>query len=142
MGRLLGIDPGLRRVGLALTDTDRVLSRPYRVVDRESESLSAILDSLLKNHDIERVIVGYPEPLKVSENERTRQVDRFIEEFVQPLPVPYSTVSERYTTKMAGQRRKQRGEGGEPGDDEAAALILEHYLRGTSHDSDDRPESR
>lgn len=141
MGRLLGVDPGLRRVGLALTDSDQVLTRPFRVVDRETESLSEVLESLLEKYEIERIVVGYPDPLKVSENERTRQVDRFLREFIQPLPVPHTTVSERYTTKLAGQLRERRGESGPPGDDEAAALILEHYLEHGSSRSPEDPQS-
>lgn len=129
MPKLLGIDPGRRRVGLAITDETGTITRPLTTIDREEVDLADQLADLVKNQSVDRIIVGYPDPLKTNENERTRQVDNFIETFVQSLPVPHKTVSERYTTKQADELRKHRGDASEhPPDAEAAALILDHYL--------------
>lgn len=138
MPRYLGIDPGGRRVGLALSDDTGTLASPLEVVDREGQDLSERLRAVLEEHDVGRVVVGYPVPLRTDENERTRQVDRFIERFVEPLPVEHTVVSERYSTAEADELRRQRGAGGEAGDDEAAALILRRYLeRRRREDTDD-----
>ncbi len=128
MGRLLGIDPGVRRVGLALTDETGTLATPLRIVDRDEESLSGVLEELLAERDVELLVVGYPDPLKTDENERTRQVDRFLRTEVEPLGIAYETISERYTTSMAETLRRLREDPEAAGDDQAAALILEQFL--------------
>lgn len=140
MPRYLGVDPGGRRVGLALSDETGTLASPLEVVDRENQDLDDRLRTVLEEFGVERVVVGYPVPLRTDENERTRQVDRFIERYVEPLPVPYTAVSERYSTAEADELRRRRDAGGTAGDDEAAALILDRFLerrrRGRTGDAD------
>jgi RNase H-fold protein (predicted Holliday junction resolvase) len=98
-------------------------------LDREEVDLEDHLTGLVEEESVDRIVVGYPDPLRTDENERTRQVDGFIENVVDPLPVPHVTVSERYTTKQADELREHRGDLSEnPPDAEAAALILDHYL--------------
>ncbi len=129
MGKLLGIDPGGRRVGIALSDGTGTLASPCRNVDRQTEDLLKVLRKLVQNEGVDRIIVGFPEPLQVDSNERTREVETFIDQFIEPLSVPYETVSERYTTKEARRLREVRnGAPSQTPDEEAAALILQHYL--------------
>lgn len=139
MPKLLGIDPGQRWVGLATSDESESIATPLRVIDRNESDLSETLRTLVHEESIDRVIVGYPDPLKVDENERTRQVDDFIKSSVEPLPVPHETISERYSTKQARRKREEREKGGEPGDDEAAAVILQAYLERQSESSTPPP---
>lgn len=129
MPRSLGIDPGRRRVGLALSDETGVIATPLTVVDRTEEDLGDRLRTVIREHDVDHVVVGYPKPLRTEQNERTRQVDEFIRSFVEPLSVPHTIVSERYSSREANQRRRQREGEGTAGDDEAAALILDRYLQ-------------
>ncbi|MGM0381138.1 MAG: Holliday junction resolvase RuvX [bacterium] len=129
MARLLGIDPGQRRVGLAVSDATETIASPLRVVDLDSENLSEVLRNLIDTEGIEEIIVGYPTPLQVEENERTRQVDRFIEKFIEPLDCPYTVFSERYSTKEATRLQQLRDDSQEVVDDEAAAIILQNYLQ-------------
>lgn len=105
-----------------------MIATPWGVVDRCSESLSDVLDDLIREKEIKKIIVGYPTPLKTDENERTRQVDEFIDHFIRDREIPFETVSERYSTKEATRLREERGETGEGSDAEAAAMILEYYL--------------
>jgi putative Holliday junction resolvase len=128
MKRYLGVDPGQRRVGLAVSDEAGVIPTPLRIVDREEESLGKVLAEVIEDKNITEIIVGYPTPLKTDENERTRQVDNFIEQFIEPLSIPHRTISERYSTREAERLREERDDRGEPGDDEAAAMILEYFL--------------
>lgn len=130
MPRLLGIDPGQRYVGISISDEKKILASPLKTIDlKETEEPLEKLQAIPQKYDIEKVIVGYPEPFQTSENERTRQVDNFIESFVKPLELPHETVSERYTTKQAKKLRQERkkNSNSEP-DSEAAALILQYYL--------------
>jgi len=127
--KLLGIDPGKRWVGLASSDDTGTIATPLETIDRETVELSETLKSILNDEAINRIVVGYPEPLQAESNERTRQVDQFINEFVKPLDVPFNTVSERYTTKEARRLRSKRGQSpSEAADAEAAAVILQYFL--------------
>jgi len=128
MSRLLGVDPGQRWVGLALTDSACTISSPLRVIDRQSDSLNKHLQEVIETNEVGKIIVGYPTPLQTDQNQRTRQVDQFIEHFIQPLSIPHETMSERYSTREATRLRRNRGQSGEGTDAEAAAMILEYYL--------------
>lgn len=136
MNRLLGVDPGKRWVGLALTDSARTISRPLRVVDRQRESLGNHLRNIIESHDVGKIIVGYPTPLKIDQNERTRQVDEFIEHFIESLSIPHETISERYSTREASRLRRKKGQSGEGTDAEAAAMILQYYLESRQDSSE------
>jgi putative Holliday junction resolvase len=127
--KLLGIDPGERWVGLALSDETGTLASPYGTIDRNEQDVNKQLAELIRQKSIDRIIVGFPRPLKTDTNERTRKVDEFIETIIQPLSVPHETVSERYTTKEARRLREQRDDNPSSASDaEAAALILQHYI--------------
>lgn len=128
MPRLLGIDPGQRRTGIALSDPSGALARPLTVLEERGEELTDRIRGLVREYGVDRVVVGYPKPLRVEENERTRQVDAFLRDVLEPLDVPVVTVSERYTTRQAERLRRERGQPDEASDAEAAALILQRYL--------------
>ncbi len=128
MARLLGVDPGLRYVGLAISDPGQVIARPLKVVDGEVEELSVELQQLLEEYEVELLLVGYPEPLGGGENERTRQVEDFIKEYLEPLAVPYRRVSERYTSKQAQRLAQSREASDQRRDADAAALIVNHFI--------------
>ena len=127
MARLLGIDPGLRRVGLAISDPVGIIATPVQIIDRKENSPREIIEELLKEREIEKIVVGYPVPLKTKANQRTRQVDQFIEEHLVGLGLPVVKFNERYSSREAERLKRLRG-GSKAGDDEAAALILQHYL--------------
>lgn len=127
--KLLGVDPGQRWVGVAATDDTTTVASPLETIDRENQNLLESLRVIVRKKAIDKIIVGYPEPLRTDENERTRQVDEFIEEFLHPLDIPFETYSERYTTKQAERLRENRDNTpDEATDAEAAAVILRKYL--------------
>ncbi len=128
MARLLGIDPGLRYVGLAISDPGQVIARPLKVIDRATDDLSAELQQVLDNYQVELLLIGYPEPLGGGENERTRQVDEFIQVYLSPLSTPCERVSERYTSKQARRLAQSRGASEDRRDADAAALIVNHFI--------------
>ncbi len=129
MGRILGIDPGKRRVGIAVTDEARVMASPRQVIDREIDDFAQVLSHLVEELAVEKIVIGYPEPFSGQKNERTREVDEFIGEYIEPLGLPLHRISERFTTKKARRLQKIRGKDKENADADAAALILNHYLK-------------
>lgn len=128
LAKLLGIDPGLRWVGLAVSDEAEVIASPLKVLDRDENHILETLRQIVDNQSIDEIVIGYPKPLKADSNERTRQVDKFIREYVRPLEKPFYRVSERYTSSEASRLREERGDNGPASDDEAAAVILQYFL--------------
>jgi putative Holliday junction resolvase len=131
--RLLGLDLGEKRIGVALSDAQGIVTRPVEVIFRRSkrEDFEAI-DRLVRKWDVERVVIGLP---LTSENEigpQARRVKRYARELGRALSVPIDFVDERYSTvdaldvlRTAGHSRKKQRE---RVDAVAAAILLESYL--------------
>ena len=142
--RVLGIDAGERRLGLAISDRSRTLARPLTIlavkgledaVDRvaqEIERLTAEEDGLAS------VVVGLPRRLDGSPNEQTARVASFIENLAARVRLPIAQTDERLTSREAesrlahGERDWRRRKAKL---DAAAAIILQDYL-------DDRDECK
>ena len=143
--RVLGIDAGERRLGLAISDRSRTLARPLTIiavqgledaVDRvaqEIERLTAEEDGLAS------VVVGLPRRLDGSPNEQTARVASFIENLAARIRLPIAQMDERLTSREAESRLAQRDRNWRRRkaklDAAAAAIILQDYL-------DDRDERR
>ena len=137
-GRVLAIDVGERRVGLAISDPTGTLARPLSAlavagaadavarVAREIARLSSEDDGLAA------IVVGLPVRLDGSPNAQTKKVEAFIEELRACTPLPIAGADERLTSREAESRLAER----EPDwrrrkaklDAAAAAIILQDYL--------------
>jgi len=135
--RLLALDLGERRVGVAVSDPTGTLARPLRAIERGSrEEDFEEIASLVEEYDVERVIVGRPLSLDGTEGPQARWAADYSEALDDAIPVPVEMWDERYTTSMADEillqnrskkaRRKARKSGER--DAIAAALILQQYL--------------
>lgn len=132
MTRILGLDPGERRVGVALSDPTGTIASPHSVIDRRSVELTEAVRMLCEEHDVERIVVGLPTGLSGVEGpsaEAARTVGTAVAEAT-GLPVEYQ--DERFTTVTAeaallegGVRRAKRRD---VRDKVAAAVILQTYL--------------
>jgi len=130
--RILGLDPGERRVGVALSDPTGTIASPHSVIDRRSVKLTEAVRSLCEEHDVERIVVGLPTGLSGAEGpsaKAARAVGTSVTE-VTGIPVEYQ--DERFTTVTAeaallegGVRREKRRD---VRDKVAAAVILQTYL--------------
>ncbi len=128
----LGLDPGERRVGVALSDPTGTIASPHSVIDRRSVELTEAVRMLCEEHDVERIVVGLPTGLSGVEGpsaEAARTVGTAVAEAT-GLPVEYQ--DERFTTVTAeaallegGVRRAKRRD---VRDKVAAAVILQTYL--------------
>ncbi len=131
--RVLALDVGDRRIGVALSDPSGTIASPltilYRVAERKE--LEAIHD-LVQQHSVERVVVGLPRTLRGEEGPQAQRVRRFGERLAQAIEVPVVYWDERYSTVDAeriSRARARRGRGGRVAvDDVAAAVILQSYL--------------
>ena len=130
--RVLALDVGDRRIGVAISDPTGTIASPLTTVRRVSEAKDhqAIAD-LVDRHSVERVVVGLPRTLRGELGPQAQKVMRFGERLAQVLDVPVVYWDERHTTADAERivRARRRGRAARAGVDEvAAAVILQSYL--------------
>ena len=133
IGRILGLDIGDRRIGVALSDPERLLASALTVIERRNSAtdIQAIL-SLVAKHDVECIVLGLPRSLDGSIGRQAEKVQAFSEMLSQKIEVPVESWDERLSTVAAerlltevGMRRDRRRK---HRDAIAAAFILQGYL--------------
>lgn len=133
MARLIALDIGERRIGVAVSDPTGTLARPLTTVHRASrqEDFQTIKE-LVQEHEADRVIVGLPVSLDGTEGPQARKTRRYADRLAEILPVPIAYWDERYSTEAAAEilqgRRRRRRRMREEIDTMAAAVILQSYL--------------
>ena len=134
MGRILAIDYGKKRTGIAATDPLQIIANGLTTVD--THLLRNFLKDYCTNEVVERVIIGLPKNLDDSDTDATKPVKDFIRLFRKDHPAsPIETVDERYTSKMAvqallesGVKKKDRQDKKRI-DEMAATIMLQEYLQ-------------
>jgi putative Holliday junction resolvase len=133
LSRILGVDYGGRRIGLALSDPLWIIAKPFKVIDRKNtgDYLSAILE-IAKENDVERIVVGVPLTLRGEHSQQTEIVNKFIEELFSVGKIRVIPIDERLSSVAAKLSLREQGvkTGHEKGrvDETAAAIILQEYL--------------
>ena len=137
MNRTLGVDVGTVRVGIALSDPLGFTAQPFEVIERKKTDPFARIASLVTEHEVSLIVVGYPLTLAGEVGPAAQSVDVFIAELARRVSVPIERWDERLTTAAAqrsmiegGARRAERRAGI---DKVAAALLLQSYLDGKAH---------
>jgi len=138
--RLLGLDYGNRRIGLALSDSSGTLARPWKVLDRQHSSNNEAIDQVLKSvrelqseeDGLGCVVVGLPTHLDGTPNEQTVHVQAFVDALRKRTELPVTFQDERLSSYEAERllairetdwrKRKSRL------DAAAATVILQDYL--------------
>jgi putative Holliday junction resolvase len=135
--RILGLDPGERRIGIAISDPTGTLAHPLQTLVRGSrEEDFAAIAALVVEHDVELVVVGWPLSLDGTEGPQARRVARYTDALAACLPVPVVSWDERFTTAAAdeilrqirGRKGRRRARARGQVDAIAAAVILQSYL--------------
>lgn len=132
MGRLLGIDHGDRRIGLALSDPIPLIASPLKtiIVNSQLEAIQAIL-KIITDNDVEIVVIGKPVGLKGNETEQTKHVIKFAEELEKHGPMVVLQ-DERLSSVSAKKSYQQEGYAlrgkKELIDETAAAILLQQYI--------------
>ncbi len=133
MARIIGIDYGLKRTGIAVSDPLSVFASPLEFVP--SAKIVEYLKNYANNEPIKLFVVGYPKRLDNTCSETTERVDKFVEILKKHFPdIPVVLEDERLTTLLAqraliegGMKKSQRAQKGSA-DKVSAALILQSYL--------------
>jgi putative Holliday junction resolvase len=122
--KVLALDYGRARTGVAVSDPTGTIARPVGVVEQAgSEQGLARLLELIGEHEVERVIVGMPLTLRGERGEQARETEAFIETLAGATDVPVIPFDERFTTDRAEQTPAAAAE-----DARAAAHLLSSYL--------------
>lgn len=137
MARILALDYGKKRTGIAVTDPLKIIASGLATVD--SNELIGYLKKYMAQEQVELVIIGYPLNFDDSPTDATPLVDKFIGKFENVFPnLPVEKIDERLTSKMAsaailqmGLRKKAR-EQKELIDTVAAVIMLQDYLESQS----------
>lgn len=137
MGRLLAIDYGLKRVGLAVTDPLRIIASPLDTV--ATHQIVQYLTDYCQREPVDAFVVGLPKKLDNSDTHATQPVRAFVRQLEKKFPhQPVHLHDERFTSKMAldamiagGTSKKYRRQK-ENVDKVSATIILQSYLEATS----------
>ena len=131
--KYIGIDYGLKRTGVSISDYNKVISFPLDTID--TSTLIIFLEDLIPNENIEKVIIGKPINLNNQLHELENDILRFIELLQSIFPkIIIERVDERYTSKISSFIIRQSGVNKKSRmnksiiDKISASLILESYL--------------
>jgi len=131
--RCLGIDFGLKRVGLALSDPTGTLVSPYRTIERTTrDALFDELAEILQKESVTTIVVGLPLSLDGQDTLTTRQVRNFAQSLGRRTDLPIHLVDERLSSALAEEELNAAGLRGQKQkaalDSQAAAVILRSWL--------------
>ena len=132
MGRVLGIDYGDSRIGLAMSDPLKIIASPFKTIRNEgNEKCLQVFQSLIKEKDVEAIVVGLPMGLKGQETVQTKKVREFAN-LLYALKLPIHLEDERLSSVSAEKSMIQQNikTGHNKGliDQRAAAIILQQFL--------------
>ncbi len=133
MARILAIDYGLKRTGLAVTDPLKIIATGLTTVD--THKLFPFLKSYFQKEEVELILIGEPKNLDDSDTHATPLVQKVIHKLRREFPkIPVQTVDERYTSKLAQQSMLEMGlkkkdrQNKSLVDEIAATMMLQEYL--------------
>src|SRR5712672_4505681 len=137
--RILAIDHGTRRMGIAVSDELQMLAHPIEFISAEPfADFLARLKELLREKEIELIVVGMPRNMDGSYGPAALKVQDFVAALKNALTIPIKTWDERLTSVQANRfliegnvRREKRKE---KVDKMAAAILLQSYLDGQSNE--------
>lgn len=137
MPRVLAIDYGKKRTGIAVTDPLQIISNGLTTVD--SKDLISFLKQYFQKEEVEKVIIGMPQSLKNKDTDATELVRKFIILFQKEFPeIPIIQVDERFTSKMAFQTmidsglKKKARQNKALVDEISATIILQSFMENHS----------
>jgi putative Holliday junction resolvase len=153
-GRVLAVDHGEKRIGIAVSDELGILARPLCILTPLARERVNAVATLVRDQQATEVIVGYPRTLRDEVGPQARRVERFVLKLQRAVSVPVRLWDERYSTAEAMDRLAagHQGFGGRRSagrrararlqvDAAAAAVILQEFLDSRRSSSSSSPSS-
>jgi len=133
LGRILAIDYGQKRVGLAVTDPLQIIANSLTTI--QTKDIWEFLADYFQKEDVECVVIGYPKQMNNQASDSVRYINPFLGKFQKVYPeMEIKQVDERFTSKMAFQTmidaglKKKARQNKELVDTISATIILQSYL--------------
>ena len=131
MNRTLGIDYGDTRIGIAVSDPLKIISKPLRTLKNNDNFLTE-LKNIIEEKNVGAIVVGYPIGMKGQVTKQTEKVDSFIELLTENINIKILKVDERLSSVSASNslilQGIKTGHNKELIDDTSAAIILQEFL--------------
>jgi putative Holliday junction resolvase len=133
MSRILALDPGAKRVGLALSDPTRTLARPLPYLDAHPfAKLVGKLKALIREQEIDLILIGLPRNMDGTYGPAAQKAQEFATRLREVILTPIHTVDERLTTIEASRRLHEAGHSARDQKDKidsaSAQVLLQSYL--------------
>ena len=132
MGRILGVDYGDSRIGLALSDPNKIIASPFKTIKNKGfdKTKKEIFD-IIRENKVELIVLGLPVGMSGTETNQTKKVRKF-QNFIQDFDIPIEMQDERLSSftakKSLIQQKIKTGHNKHLIDSTAAAIFLQHYL--------------
>jgi putative Holliday junction resolvase len=134
MGRIIAIDYGIKRTGIAVTDELQLIANPLTTV--ETNKLMPFFKEYFQQEKVDTLVVGLPRDMKFHYSESMKYIERFAQNFKKKYPaIPLVFQDERFTSKMAkdsilaaGKKKKDRQDKSLV-DKLSACIILQSYMQ-------------
>ena len=141
--RILGIDFGKKRVGIAVSDPLGLTAQPFDVLENNKRLISMIKE-ICKEKEVSLIVIGLPKSLSGELNTSARDAIYFSEKLKAGIDIPVEMYDERFSTSLVQQAFRQTGVSEKKGrsviDKMAAAIILSDYLNRKKNESLRRPK--
>ena len=133
MGRLLAIDYGEKRLGLAISDPNQIISKPLKtIILSDSQYIYNELEKIISDYEIQKLIIGLPLGMDGKNTQQTSKVEAFKENLQNKIGIPIIMFDERLSSVSA--KKSLISQGIKTGhnkskiDQTAAAIFLQHFL--------------
>ena len=133
MNRVIGIDYGDSRIGLALSDPMQIIAKPSGIIKNKGEEhILNELKTIIAENMVEKIIVGMPFGMKGNDTEQTKKVREFVDLLEKNFNMQIVPIDERLSSKSAisslVQQKTNTGKEKYRVDETAAAIILQEFL--------------
>jgi len=132
-GRILGLDFGTKRIGVAVSDPMQVIAQGISTIEyRDITEAMDELETLNSQYCLQRIIIGYPLTLNGTIGKAAQKTEKFIKQLKKKFDLPISLFDERFTSVIAENTLKEAGKSPNKNkslvDQISATLILQDYL--------------
>ena len=136
MGRILGVDYGDSRIGLAISDLNKIIASPFKTIkNKGSYQLKEEFRNIIIDNDIERIVLGLPISLSGKETKQTDKVRdffKFLEDFNVPVYMQDERLSSLSAKKSLIEQNVKTGHNKHLIDSTAAAIFLQQFIDSNS----------
>jgi len=130
--RIMSLDYGTVRIGIALSDPMQIIANPFKVIQNSGEEVFSEINSIIKSENVGKIILGLPVNLEGKDTKKTIEVRDFFEKLKKRISIPIIYWDESYSSVEAEEMLKKMGksikESRKVVDKFAASIILKSYL--------------